>query len=81
MNRLFIKNYATSLSIILFLIVFYLIHASKPSFLYKKNGELRAFGIGYKEKTVIPVWLLAVVLPILSYVIVRYCIELSYGNF
>ena len=81
MNRLFIKKYATSLSIILFLIIFYLIHTSKPSFLYKRNGELRAFGIGYKEKTVIPVWLLAVVLPILSYVIVRYCIELSYGNF
>jgi len=81
MNRLFIKNYATSLSIILFLIAFYLIHVSKPSFLYKKNGELRAFGIGYKEKTVIPVWLLAVILPILSYVIVRYCIEVSYGNF
>lgn len=81
MNRLFIKNYATSLSIILFFIAFYLIHVSKPSFLYKKNGELRAFGIGYKEKTVIPVWLLAIILPILSYVIVRYCIEVSYGNF
>lgn len=81
MNGLFIKKYVNSLAILLFLVVFYLIHTSKPSFLYKKNGELRAFGIGYKEKTVIPVWLLAIVLPILSYVLVRYCLELSYGNF
>ena len=81
MNRLFVKKYVTAISILLFLLVFYLIHTMKPSFLYKKNGELRLFGIGYKEKTIIPVWLLAIVLPILCYISVRYYLEVSYGNF
>lgn len=81
MNRSFVKKYVTAISIILFLLVFYVLHSMKPSFLYKKNGQLRVFGIGYKEKTIIPIWLLAIILPILCYIIVRYYLEVSYCNF
>ena len=81
MNRSFVKKYVTAISIILFLLVFYILHSMKPSFLYKKNGQLRVFGIGYKEKTIIPIWLLAIILPILCYIIVRYYLDVSYGNF
>ena len=61
-----------SLSIAAFIIVYYLIQVSKPSFLYKKNGELRQFGIGYKEKTIFPAWLLSIILAILIYVCISY---------
>jgi len=52
-----------------------------PSFLYKKNGHIRHFGIGYKEKTILPIWLIALVLAIFSYLAVRYCLELPKINF
>lgn len=75
MNRLFLKKHVLAISIILFLVSFYIIHYIKPSFLYKKNGELRAFGIGYKEKTIIPIWLISIILPILCYIVIRYYLE------
>jgi hypothetical protein len=75
MNRLFFKKYVLVISIMLFLLTFYIIHHMKPSFLYKKNGDLRAFGIGYKEKTIIPMWLISIILPILCYIAIRCYLE------
>ena len=46
----------------------------KPSFLYNPDGSLREFGVGYKNKTILPVWLLSLVLGILSYVLVIFYI-------
>jgi hypothetical protein len=45
---------------------------SAPHFLYNQDGSLREFGIGYKKKTVIPIWLVALILAILSYLFVLY---------
>lgn len=44
----------------------------KPSFLYNKDGSIREFGIGYKNKTILPIWLLSLILGILSYLIVMF---------
>jgi hypothetical protein len=44
----------------------------KPGFLYKNDGSLREFGIGYKNKTILPLWLLSIVLGILLYTMVLY---------
>jgi hypothetical protein len=46
--------------------------AFKPHFLYNKDGSLREFGVGFRRKTVIPAWLLAIVLGIVSYFFVLY---------
>jgi hypothetical protein len=43
-----------------------------PSFIYNEDGSLREFGIGYSSKTILPIWLVAIVLGILSYVTVYY---------
>ena len=72
MNRNYIRDNATLFATILFLIVFTFIQVLKPSFLYNKNGSLREFGIGYRNKTIFPVWLLSIVLGIFSYLIVMY---------
>jgi len=75
------KRHAVSLSILLFVVGFFLLQHANPSFLYKKNGHIRRFGIGYKEKTVLPIWLVALVLAILSYVTIRYISDVSKINF
>ncbi len=71
MYRLF-KNNKVSITILIFIVVYGFIQYLKPSFIYKANGELRQFGIGFKNKTVFPAWLLSIVLAILIYVIVSY---------
>ena len=73
-NRLFIRRNLNSFAIVLFLILFVGIQMIKPGFLYNHDGSLRQFGVGFNRKTVIPAWLLAIVLAILSYVIVLYYI-------
>ena len=70
-NR-FIRENINLSSIILFIIIFSIIQIIKPTFLYNKDGSLREFGIGYKNKTIFPVWLLSIVLGILCYLSVKY---------
>ena len=71
-NQFFIKRNITSFSIIVFLAVFTAIQAFKPRFMYNEDGSLRKFGIGFRRKTVIPAWLVAIIVAILSYLLVLY---------
>ena len=72
MYRSYIAKNPTFVSIILFLVIFGTIQLGKPGFLYNNNGSLRDFGVGYRNKTILPVWLLAIVLGILCYLFVLY---------
>ena len=72
MNRHYIRENATLFSIVLFLIMFGTIQLIKPAFLYNKDGSIREFGVGYKNKTILPIWLLSIILGILSYLFVMY---------
>lgn len=76
MNYTFVTNNLNSIAIIIFLISFILLNYIQPSFLYNDDGSLRPFGIGQKRKTIIPVWLLSIILGILSYLLVLYYISL-----
>jgi len=77
MVAIFIKKYQTLMSILLFLIVYYIIQYDKPLFIYNVDVTLRQFGVGYKKKTILPIWLLAILLAIISYMIVKYIIIFS----
>lgn len=68
----FIKKNQTLISIILFLIIYFIIQIDHPLFIYNINGSLKQFGVGYKNKTILPVWLLSIVLGILCYIAVKY---------
>ena len=68
----FIKKNQTLISIILFLIIYFIIQLDHPLFIYNVNGSLKQFGVGYKNKTILPVWLLSIVLGILCYIAVKY---------
>ena len=72
MLRRFARNNTTLVSIIIFLIIFVFIQFLKPNFLYNKDGSLRDFGVGYKNKTILPMWLFSILLGILTYVLVMY---------
>jgi len=74
MTKTYIREHATLFAILLFLIIFGFIQIMKPKFLYNIDGSIREFGVGYKNKTILPVWLLSIVLGILCYVaILGYC--------
>jgi hypothetical protein len=72
MLRTFTRNNTTLASIILFLMIFGLMYVLQPAFLFNKDGSVREFGVGYKNKTILPLWLFSIVLGILSYVLVLY---------
>lgn len=76
MNRVFIHKNITSISIVVFLILYGLIISYKPAFLYNNDGSLRQFGLNSSKKTVIPAWLLAIILSILSYFFILYYIAI-----
>jgi hypothetical protein len=69
--RGFIKRNVLSVTIVLFIIVFGAVNYIKPGLMYNEHGELRPFGIGYSHKTIMPVWLFAIILAILSYLYVQ----------
>ena len=75
MLNTFARNNTSLVSIMLFLFVFIMMQIIKPSFLYNKDGSLRDFGVGYKNKTILPMWLLSILLGILSYVSVLYVVK------
>ena len=52
----------------LFLSLYILCQLGFPGFLYYPEGAgLRSFGVGYRNKTILPLWLLTIVLAIVSY--------------
>jgi hypothetical protein len=72
-TRNFIRIHKVNIAIVLFLIIFTVIHMTKPAILYNEDGSYRPFGLGYKNKTVVPIWVVAIILAILCYMSVLYC--------
>jgi hypothetical protein len=74
MSRQFIRNNVTLIAFIIFFIIFIPLQILKPGFLYNNDGSIREFGIGYKNKTIVPLWLFSIILGIFSYLLVLYYI-------
>ena len=53
----------------------------KPAFLYNRDGSIRDFGVGYKNKTIVPLWLFSIILSIFSYLFVLYYLAYPKINF
>ena len=71
----FIKNNVVGASIILFIVVFSIFIYLKPNFLYDKDGVPRQFGIGKKNTSVVPLWVIALAVAILAYLLVLYFVS------
>lgn len=74
MKRSFIRNNITSISILVYLTLYFVIVTFRPAFIFNNDGSLRTFGVGFRKKTVIPAWLLAITLAITSYFLILYYI-------
>ncbi len=74
MIRRFIQTNVAFTAILLFMIVFTSIQLAKPDILYNLDGSIRSFGVGYRNKTILPIWLLSIFIGILSYIAVMYYI-------
>ena len=72
MYKTYIRENITLVAVILFVIIFGTIQMMKPACFYNRDGSIREFGIGYKNKTILPIWLLSLVLGILCYLAVMY---------
>jgi hypothetical protein len=75
MYKSYIRENITIVSVILFIIIFGTIQFMKPVCFYNKDGSIREFGIGYRNKTILPIWLLSLILGILSYLFVMYYVS------
>ena len=75
MNKTYIRENITLIAVILFVIIFGIIQMMKPACFYNKDGSIREFGIGYRNKTILPIWLLSLILGILCYLAVLYYVN------
>jgi hypothetical protein len=66
------NQYRLSISILIFMTLFSLFHLWKPGFAYNEKGGFRPFGVGYQNKTIFPVWIVAILLAVFSYTIVLF---------
>lgn len=71
-DRAYLQEHITSAAIILFVVLYGVFVYLRPAFLYNKDGSLRVFGVGYRKKTVVPMWLLSIVLAIGCYFLALY---------
>lgn len=70
------KQNKTLVAILLFFSIYGMIYLWKPPFLFiKPNDTLRNFGIGYKNKTILPLWLFSILLGLLCYFFVIYYVQ------
>jgi hypothetical protein len=77
MLKNYVRENAPLAAIILFLFIFGSIQMIKPACFYNKDGSIRHFGVGYRNKTILPIWLLSIVLGILCYLAVLVYISSS----
>lgn len=60
-----------TVAIAIYLVIFGAIVWAKPALMFNEYGEIRPFGLGYSHKTVIPLWVFAIILGVLSYLAVK----------
>ena len=81
MSKIFIRQNIHYLSIILYFIIFSILVTSKPAIIFNEDGSIKQFGIGYQNKSVIPMWLTVILVSIFSYLIILYLITYSHKIF
>jgi len=71
-SKSLIRRHKQSLTIILFIAIFFTFNSLKPSIFYNTDGSLKEFGTGYRHKTIFPLWLFSIALSIVSYLAISY---------
>jgi len=75
MYTTYIRENKPFAAIISFVLIFGSSQIMKPACFYNKDGSIREFGVGYRNKTILPIWLLSLILGILCYLAVLYFVS------
>jgi hypothetical protein len=75
MYKTYIRENITLVAVILFVIIFGTIQIMKPACFYNRDGSIREFGIGYRNKTILPIWLVSLLLGIVCYLALLYYVN------
>jgi len=71
-EKRWVRQNKISVAILIYILLFGLINLMAPAFMYNPDGSLKEFGVGYRKKTIIPVWLISIFLAIIAYFSVVY---------
>jgi hypothetical protein len=71
-EKRWMRHNKISIAILVYIILFGFINILTPAFMYNSDGSLKEFGIGYRKKTIIPVWLISILVAIVAYFSVVY---------
>ena len=74
-EKRWVRHNKIVVAILIYIILFALINVLKPAFMYNPDGSLKEFGVGYRKKTIIPVWLGSIILAIIAYFSVVYYVS------
>jgi hypothetical protein len=54
-------------AILIYLILMSILIFVKPQYVFDENGQHKEFGVGYTNKTLLPIWLICFLFAIVSY--------------
>jgi hypothetical protein len=66
-EKRWVRHNKISIAILIYIILFGILNILTPAFMYNPDGSLKEFGVGFRKKTIIPVWLISILLAILAY--------------
>lgn len=66
------RQYLPIISIIFFIMLYSGLVYMKPTVMFYDDGTLREFGVGYKNKTIFPLWLISIFLGVWCYLLALY---------
>ena len=73
----YFRKYKVQSAIILFTISYVLVMMMQPRFCFDNEGNVLQFGLNYKNKTIVPIWLVSILLAIFSYFMIYYYLHVS----
>jgi len=76
LNRTYIRGNITLVTITIFICIYGMILYLKPGIIYNNDGSIRQFGLNSSKKTIIPMWLLSILMAIATYLLVLYYLAL-----
>ena len=67
--------------LLVFIISYGIVVYLQPEMVFNSKSDcLRQFGVGYKNTTIVPLWLISILFAIISYFIVLYVLHLRYHS-
>jgi len=66
-ERRWVRNNKIIVAIFIYVLLYSMINILKPAFMYNPDGSIKHFGVGYRKKTIIPMWLISILIAIISY--------------